>query len=386
MKLAIFNYYGMDATIGGPRGYIYNLYSGYDELKENAPDFLYSQTRRADNTNKCVHLNTTVPSDLHCVLAFIKKGLQIKVEFKSKIREYAVIHTHSCEDCFYLRMFAGYKGKIILTSHRPEPLVEERLSLYKKVTGKKFTVVSKLYNYVETKAYEYADAFIFPSKGAMSIYNDFPGFSRFSKGKLIHYVMTGAPQKPINSNREEYRKKHNIAEEEFVISFLGRHNSIKGYDRVVNTFEKMKEEGIRVLVAGAPSADIEAPKDDMWTELGYIKDTADLMSASDVVVIPNRNTYYDLVIIEALSVGKIVISSNTGGNNDIGDYTDGLILFDNNNEKDFVEKVLEIKNMPIENRRRLEKDNVDFYNQHSTILKFAENYSRELTSICEEVF
>ena len=95
---------------------------------------------------------------------------------------------------------------------------------------------------------------------------------------------------------------------------------IKGYDRLVKIYPELKQRGIEVVVAGGKGG-IAYPLDSGWHELGYISDVPNLIHASDVIVIPNRNTYFDLIILEALSQGRIVISSNTGGNIDIAKET-----------------------------------------------------------------
>lgn len=385
LKIAIFNYYGMDSAVGGPRGYISNLYVGFKSIGIAPPTFLCSKEVKKNVAKEKTDVKSSNPSDIRCVAAFIKKGLSFRKEFKKVVRQYDVIHVHSTDDCYYLRKFAGFKGKIILTSHRPESSVEEKFSSLGISSEEKYRLSSILFRWVESSAYKYTDAFIFPSKGAMEIYNQFPGFTKNIKNKPVHFVITGTTKKEVKMSNEEFRLKHNIAPSDFVLTFIGRHNYIKGYDRVVNAYEDLKKAGIKVCVAGKVSDDIEYPSDPNWMEFGYINYTMDLMQASDIIAIPNRNTYFDLVIIEAISAGKIVISSNTGGNNDISKFTDGLVLFDNDNETDFISKVLEVKDMDTRKLQTMKKNNLLFYNTHCTISKFAASYIKELNEIITEL-
>ena len=51
-----------------------------------------------------------------------------------------------------------------------------------------------------------------------------------------------------------------------------------------------------------------------WIETGWTDDPQRFISASDLVVIPNRHSYFDLSVLETLSLGKPMLLSNTGGN------------------------------------------------------------------------
>ena len=107
------------------------------------------------------------------------------------------------------------------------------------------------------------------------------------------------------------------------------------------------------------------------------------MNAVDVVVIPNRNTYFDLVILEALSYGKIVITSNTGGNLSIASDTKALILFDNT-ETDLLEKIRLVKGMNKSELEELEKDAIRFYIEKCSCKAFAEGYIKALNTVISD--
>ena len=65
-----------------------------------------------------------------------------------------------------------------------------------------------------------------------------------------------------------------------------------------------------------------------WIKLGWA-DPAEVFRAADVFCLPNRQTYYDLVLLEALSSGSFVVASATGGNKSVFHETGGAItLYD----------------------------------------------------------
>ena len=153
---------------------------------------------------------------------------------------------------------------------------------------------------------------------------------------------------------------------------------------MVDIFPKFEKDNVEFVIAGKIESD-DYPKNERWHELGYISDAQNLMNASDVIVIPNRNTYFDLVILEALSLGKIVITSNTGGNIDISKDTDALVLFDNYEDESLFRAISEIKNMSKDNRNELEEAALHFYKENCTEQIFANNYIRIINDIKESL-
>lgn len=383
-QFAIFNYSGKSPNKGGPIGYLYHLYSGFIDDK---PDFL--SIVQSDNTNVVKHVanhsfveKITFLYEFKCIVSFIKKGLIVRKKYKNNINNYKLLHIHESESVFYLLLFARYKGKIVLTSHRPESLADEIVNAVKVKHKGSFKLLYSLLVWIEKYSYKKADAFIFPSEHAANIYSKFPGFSQYSEGKPFKYLITGLNYKKPTCSKSDYFIQHDIKlnPEKSVVSYIGRHNYIKGYDRVVNSFNVIKRNDACVLVAGAPGS-IEYPKDSNWVELGYINDAMNLMKLADVIVIPNRNTYFDLVIIEALSLGKIVVSSNTGGNIDIAKECAGLVLFDNQISDSCSLTIERILKMDLNERAQLEKQSRQYYERHCTPQIFASNYKKIITEI-----
>ena len=184
-------------------------------------------------------------------------------------------------------------------------------------------------------------------------------------------------------SKSEIRKKYNITNDEFVIVYVGRHNEVKGYGKLKelgkNILEKNRD--IKFLIAGreGPLTRLENPS---WIEIGFTKDPYSLISAGDVFVLPNNETYFDLVMIEVLSLGKIVIASRTGGNK----YYEkagakGVFLYDTLAEAE--ELVDKVKAMSKEERKKLEKENRCFYEKHLTSTVFYENYKKMVNEVVD---
>ena len=82
-------------------------------------------------------------------------------------------------------------------------------------------------------------------------------------------------------------------------------------------------------------------------------------------------------------MGKIVLSTNTGGNLDISRLCKGLILFDTENEADFKEKLLKIFSLDCEKKTLLERQSREFYENYCTVEQFARNYIAAVEKIGE---
>jgi glycosyltransferase involved in cell wall biosynthesis len=89
--------------------------------------------------------------------------------------------------------------------------------------------------------------------------------------------------------------------------------SIKGFDIFCNIAIKMLNNDDYFFVS-AGIGEISAPFQKNFFDIGWTDDPASLINISDVVIVPNRDTYFDLGIIQTLSLNKPIITTDTGGN------------------------------------------------------------------------
>lgn len=391
-KIGIFFNGKLKKNAGGPSGYLYNLKIGIEN--NNIPvDFIVSRSMPPvvdDKTSNNKSISIKMPMavlDFRMALSFIFKGVKVRNHLKQLVNEYDFLHAHSSEDIFALKKLLKYKGKIVFTPHRPESLANEVIVTQKVMNNTKypFPILRLTCRFLEVYSYKHADAFIFPSINAKEIYKLFPGFQKNSTGKPIQYVYTGTNDVGNLVECGKYRKLvDNYKKSAKIISYVGRHNYIKGYDLLVETYERMNEANVFYLCAGAKST-LEYPLAENWIELGYIYDSNCLMKDSDIVVIPNRNTYFDLVIVEALSVGTIVITSNTGGNLDIAEEAQGLILFEAGNCDSLISKIEFVLKKDKGELDTMKESNRDFYKKYCKIERFAESYYTAIKSLVKSL-
>lgn len=387
---AIIHHTDMSSSRGGPPGYLYNLFSGFSGVK---PKFLSLEMQNGkQNSNK--HSESSSNSgmfanylrknqDLRIVLFYIRQGFRYRKRFSKGLNEYKIIHVHTSESAVYVRLFCKYRGILVLTPHRPESLDKEIIGGLPNSKNRHFFLKCFLKE-IESLSYKYCDAFIFPSRGAAGVYKSFPGYTKYGKIKPHKYVYTGIQKRPVTIKREAFREKLGISNDTFVVGYIGRHSYIKGYDRLVNAYPELRNIGIEVVAAGEKS-NIKPQSDKGWHELGYISDSQNLINAVDLVVVPNRDTYFDLIILEALAQGKRVITSNTGGNKDIAKDTTALILFNNDDEAELTEKIIEAKDQKSDIVEKIEKDALLFCDSKCNVKEFAYNYTKCIADIYREL-
>ena len=136
---------------------------------------------------------------------------------------------------------------------------------------------------------------------------------------------------------------------------------------------------IKFLIAGkeGPISKLENPN---WIEVGFTKDPYSIIAAGDVFLLPNNETYFDLVFIEVMSLGKIIVASRTGGNR----YYEkagakGVFLYDTLEEARAI--IERIRIMSLDEKLVLEKANKEFYENNLTGKVFYENYKKIISGL-----
>lgn len=370
--------------IGGPQGYLYNLQSGFSKVKSDkyVVDFLKSQ--KNEYVKRTRSLYDRLPLWIKTIYRLYGhwkdyKLIEKPIVLADDINQYDIIHFHDCFQLYRARnILENFKGKVLLTSHCPKPPQLEKVEdiyspieqiLFAKCHLKKYTEYVKF-------AFNRADYIIFPCEGAEESYiRNWDEYSELRKNKKekLRYLPTGLKDcsEKAAIAKEDIRRKYGIPQDALVISFIGRHNKVKGYDRLRKIGKLLeKHNDIYIIVAGEEYP-LKKPNLERWIEVGWTKDPYSIINASDIFILPNQETYFDLVLIEVLSLGKAAIISRTGGNKYFNNLSQGIVLFDNENDCTAIVEQLaqnrdKIKRMGIENR--------NLYDSQFTDVEFAKNY------------
>lgn len=378
-KLLIYYAESMLKPVGGPSGYLYNLKQGLDTLEksEELPVDISFYEAAPKSLRDTVKNKDKIPNRLR---EFRRAIDDIFFERKAypldkALYQYDMIHFHSI-DAMYLcrKTLENYKGKVILTSHSPCAKFKEKLAWLNPFDYRLFKKLVDRIEEMDRYAFERADYIIFPCKEAEEpYYHTWERYEKIRDEKKYYYMPTGIIGCTAKVEREDYRKKYGIPNDAFVISYAGRHNEIKGYGDLKKLGEELlTDENVYFLIAGKEEP-MTGLKNDHWIEVGWTNDPHSLIQASDVFVLPNHETYFDLILLEVLSLGIPVVMSRTGGNKYFEQFNQpGLKLYDDLYEAK--KKIFEIKQMPDSALGNARKGIFELFESEFTVDQFAKNY------------
>jgi len=378
---------------GGPSSYLYNLSRQLNN--DTFPiDYL------PDLLNKRAEKSSTDKTLFHRVKSFLKS--LIPPGFKEKIRvkrsfelaisnysanpyglevvnlsDYAAIHFHSTLELVkvipYLEEFAG---KIILTPHTPCPPYEHELNHLKlNLSNLSDEQYNRIVKY-DLSAFLRCDYLLLPSIYAIAAYaegyNRITDFNSLIQSKSIVEIPTGVPQSTFQKNREQIRKELNIPADALVIHYGGRHNQEKGYDLLVQVGNKLVKNNSKFffLITGNINPDIPHPIHPQWIEIGWTTDPFSYANASDIFVLPNRVSYFDLILIEMLALDLPILLSDIGGNQYFKKFDSQLeiMYFQPGNEDELEKRLIEFSLLPPQGANKI------FYADHLSIEKMTNRY------------
>ncbi len=375
------------ASIGGPIGYNYTLYieDGKNGIRLN---YLGNSLKKNNSkrSESFTNHNRRIWSIFKEKLYFSKILCIGKHNKGIESNEYDIIHFHTTLDLYkYRASLKKYKGITVLTSHSPTLLSIETFQNAKKWERIIFYPVYKAFRYVDYGAFKLADYIVFPCIYAEEPYEHaWKGFIRFkeSNQQKFKYLLTGTTKRYAKKQREEICEECGIPKDAFIISYVGRHNKIKGYDRLKEIGEIVLREhkNVYILVCGAETP-IQGLKNDRWIEVGWTDDPHSYIAASNLFILPNKETYFDLILLEVLSIGTPVLASRTGGNKyfDNDEYP-GIKEFDT--EEDAVEIIKYMMKLTSEQAQALRRDNVRQFEKKFSSEIFYNNYISLMQEIC----
>ncbi|MEE1075056.1 MAG: glycosyltransferase family 4 protein, partial [Acutalibacteraceae bacterium] len=235
------------------------------------------------------------------------------------LNKYEIVHFHHTRAMYEIRnSLKDYKGTVILTSHSPVPLSKEIYD--EQITPFEKKVFKKLYSRLiemDEYAFNRADIILFPCEEAEEPYiNNWSEYTEIRNTRKEHYayIPTGIPDCRAKRNRLEVRKELGIAEDDFYVSYVGRHNFVKGYDKLKEIGKELLKDNKSWMVVAGKEEPLKRYDHKRWIEIGWTNDAHSYIGASDVFVLPNLETYFDIVMLEVLALGKPVVASRTGGN------------------------------------------------------------------------
>lgn len=375
---------------GGPAGYLYNLNKFLEKIYGDNISYKPKFKKIGKIKKK---LQRYFYRKFYDKINYNKKELQMSLKVYERVNEkelenFKLIHFHDTKELF--KNYNKINCIKVLTSHSPQlRSLEELESIYdKKILDreKKFVEEYKRYDYI---AFEKADYIIFPCLEAMESYEKDITMKKILEKKLdekrIKFLLTGIEYKEIKKDGEYFYKKYKIPKENIIITYIGRHNEIKGYDLLVKAgrilLEKYKN--LYFIIAGKENEKIEKLYHPRWKEIGWTKEGFNLMKNCDLFILPNRETYFDLIFLELLSQNTTILCSETGGNKYFKKYNSEKInFFESENIDDLV---LQFEKLyPKLKKLKENNSNEKIYFENFTVDIFGENYLKLMEEILKE--
>jgi glycosyltransferase involved in cell wall biosynthesis len=159
----------------------------------------------------------------------------------------------------------------------------------------------------------------------------------------------------------ESRKKLNISQNDFVYLFFGQIRPYKGLEDLIEVFNTLKADNIKLLIVGKPKDNnienwiksLSKTNRNIIPVLKFIPD-ADIqiyMNASDVVVLPFKKILTSGSAILALSFGKPIIAPNVASISEVLD-NEGSIFYDSLNNQSLLEAMKKIQTLNVKEKGR----------------------------------
>lgn len=146
----------------------------------------------------------------------------------------------------------------------------------------------------------------------------------------------------LRENRVSVRERFGMRPDRICCVLVSASHGRKGLPLLLKVFERLKDKGFDLYVAGAESVGSDLPN---VHSLGFVKDTENLFAASDFTLLPALYEPFGQVVSESLMCGTpVIVSAHVGAKAVIGE-NEGLVLPDLE-EETWLEAIQSLPNRP----------------------------------------
>lgn len=263
----------------------------------------------------------------------------LKISLLIRRNNYDLIHTQASKDLWMIvpaLKFSGSNIQLLLTKHVGSFIVKKDFMhrfIYKRVN-----VVFAISEVIKNNLLETCP---------------------LAEDKII-LLPNGVNTKKFDAgivDKDKIREEFNIGEDKIVLGMLARFTPGKGHEEFLSAAVELntKYDNLIFLIAGEASRGEEqyaegikrmvidlALKNVIFT--GFRSDTPEILSSMDIFIFPSHSEAFGLALVEAMSMGKPSVCTNSDGILDI--VVDGKTgyLFEKKNKKDLVKQVERLLN------------------------------------------
>ncbi|MGG2065157.1 glycosyltransferase family 4 protein [Bacillus sp. S14(2024)] len=335
---------------------------------ENVREAVVPQLKKFLKT-RYENYNSTIVRNLKNMYTFEKMLLE-----NIKIKKYDILHAQDLFTANILGRINEYYGKkLLFTPHGMFTFNRLKFGLFQKGS-----LEEAYHTVLERKAIEFANHLIILSDSFRE-----PLMKLGAKQENMTTVLTGIDYP------DKYRAKNTSENKKLVITCVARLGPRKGHDVLLDALSQMGSkytDNVKLLIVGDGEMrdKLEEKVDDlnlsMVEFLGQRNDVSDILSKSDIFVLPTLNDSLPISIIEAMHSGVCVISTPSGGIPELVKHSKTGILVDAGDAK----KLARALKFVIENeqaREQLGKNARTFAKKHLTRETMVANIEKIYKSI-----
>lgn len=238
--------------------------------------------------------------------------LKLAEKKSAKLLDDAIFHFH-CVPASFSSWRRPFGAKVVWTEHSKGGVLSEREQLHGRPVDE---YIRKMYEESYAAAVSVADVVVFPSAGALRLFEEKTGLV-VPRSKL-RIVYNGVPDPLCTASRSEP-----VTREDGLIVTVAEHVPEKGLDVALEALVRVRRPWRWVVVGRFSSwtdklrSDIERLR--LGNKVEFVgplphEKAIDWMLRADLVLVTSRVAVFDLALLEAMALGKAIISTPVGGN------------------------------------------------------------------------
>jgi len=186
-------------------------------------------------------------------------------------------------------------------------------------------------------------------------------------------------------DRSSSRQSLGLRESDLVIVYVGRPERRKGFELVLNLWSKyISEDHIKLVLCGPTETDIckylgTVPNN--VKALGFVDNVSEVLSVSELMILPSLHEGLSYACIEAQAVGAVVIANDINGMSCIIENGYSGFLVKNNEQKKYLEIIRHVDSERsfIDNIRKQARRNVAKFSREEFLPSYL-SFIKSITS------
>jgi glycosyltransferase involved in cell wall biosynthesis len=212
---------------------------------------------------------------------------------------------------------------------------------------------------------------------------------------LVKAIQSGISQSRAIATRPTGQTRAELGVEagEFVVLSTGRLARQKGLQYLIEAVPQLTSRmdgGIRVLLAGEGPLRVALQEqsrrlgvEKQVVFLGFRSDIAELLAASDIVVLPSLWEGLSISVLEAMAAEKAIVTTTLGSNQEVLKHADTGLLVSPKRPDLLAQAILALANDP-KQRERLGAAAGKLFRERYTEERMVEDYRAEYIALCRE--